>query len=186
MKDDWMKWVTKNKIDRSNYGIFYASREVRTNQDGAQGTFTLIEAPRWVTVIPVVVENGKRSFLMVRQFRHGSSSLTTEFPAGTIEEGEDSAQAGLRELEEETGMTGVLSYLGSVNPNPAFMTNEVVFYLAQNLVPRPGRSQDEHERIELVTHAEDFVLSTMGSGEFSNGIMCIAAWFYQKGIKNVL
>ena len=70
---------------------------------------------------------------MVDQYRHGSGSVTREFPAGLTDEGEDEESAAKRELLEETGMIGDLLEIASFNPNPAFMTNRQSFFLGTNL-----------------------------------------------------
>ena len=49
-------------------------------------------------VIVAVDENG--DFVCVRQFRQGIGRITTEFPAGGLEEGESPLDAAKRELAE--------------------------------------------------------------------------------------
>ena len=63
-----------------------------------------MESPEWITVIPWYRnEEGKAMFVMEQQFRHGSATVTREFPAGLVEKGEDPKVAAARELLEETG-----------------------------------------------------------------------------------
>ena len=51
-------------------------------------------------------------FLLVQQWRPNIECQTLEFPAGAIESEESHFQAATRELEEETGHTAHLLYLG--------------------------------------------------------------------------
>lgn len=91
-----------------------------------------VRAPEWVAVI---VEKGGK-FLMVKQMRHGLEKEFEEFPCGMVEPGEDVVEAGLRELEEETGIkihdSRSVHCFGKFAANPAFMTN-YMHYLHVNL-----------------------------------------------------
>lgn len=111
----------------------------------------LVKAPDWVTI---AVKRGSE-FLIEKQFRYGSNCDIEEFPCGMVEEGESPHAAALRELEEETGIRvemKCLQYLGTTNPNPAFMTNKMhYFYLDLDKCgcERRDRRLDPHEKIEL-------------------------------------
>ena len=99
---------------------------------GARGEFLVLEAPDWVNVVAVTRSgDGEDCFLMVRQFRHGAQMITTEFPAGLIEPGEDPLAAARRELEEETGYrAGKMTLIGKVSPNPG-LHDELVLHLSR-------------------------------------------------------
>lgn len=88
-----------------------------------------VAAPDWVTVY--VRKSGK--ILVERQLRFGNGKVVEELPCGMVEPGEDPAEAAARELAEETGIKVAASdlvFLGSANPNPAFMSNTMRWYLA--------------------------------------------------------
>ena len=126
--------------------------------------FDLVEAPEveagfkpvkvksqdWVSII--VEKDGK--FLMVKQLRYGLNAELEEFPCGMIEKDEDVIDAGLRELEEETGNKILdrrsVHYLGKFAANPAFMTN-YMHYLHVNLdwaqYEVKGMKLDSHEHL---------------------------------------
>src|SRR6056297_288779 len=117
MDKDALYWTTLNVQPLLSTRIFTVEEAHRCHASGAEGRFVIINAPDWVTVIPVVSRGGGSNFIMVRQYRHGSGSLSLEFPSGIVDEGEDPAAAGGRELMEETGLTaGSLVHIGSVNP----------------------------------------------------------------------
>lgn len=125
----------------------------------------LINAPDWVTII--VESKGK--FLVEKQLRYGSASTVEEFPCGMVEKGEDSLDAAVRELEEETGFKIVdkskIVKLGQVNPNPAFMTNTMhYFYVDLDKVKYVKTKQklDTHESIKFFFEDMDrFCQSTL-------------------------
>lgn len=115
----------------------------------------LVDAPDWVCI---AVKRGDE-FLIEKQFRYGSNCDIEEFPCGMVEKGESPREAAIRELEEETGIrveSKHLQYLGSTNPNPAFMTNKMhYFYLNLDKCgcDQRERKLDPHEVIGL--HWED-------------------------------
>lgn len=121
---DHLRWKELSRSKSAEYGLFDIYTTRRTSNQSHDFQFLLVDAPDWVTIVPYLPELD--SFYMVRQFRHGSASVTLEFPAGVVNRDETPADAARRELLEETGCAGgELVSAGSVNPNPAFMTNPV-------------------------------------------------------------
>jgi 8-oxo-dGTP pyrophosphatase MutT (NUDIX family) len=105
--------------------------------------------------------------------------VTTEFPAGTLEPGEDAEEAAMRELQEETGYkAGKMTWIGGVNPNPAFLTNTFTTFLAEDLTATGTQNLDEHEYVDYELIPVNDVVSRMGSGEYSNGTMLMALMYY--------
>ena len=146
-----------------------------------KGEFVTLALPDWVSVIPWTRNpDGVPVFLMERQYRHGSESVTVEFPAGLTEEGESQIEAAKRELREETGMEAEIVELASFNPNPAFMTNRQTFFLATDLRKVGGQELDENEEIELLFVPVEDVIRDMGKGEYSNGIMLAAMFAFMR------
>ncbi len=175
-----LKWTTLSRRRLNDFAIFNINQVERRSAAGTEGRFIEVDAPDWVTVIPRFEDPERGScFLMVRQYRHGSSSVTLEFPAGIVEAGEMPEISAARELLEETGCrTGSLIHLGSVSPNPAFMNNTVTTFLADGIERVQEQLLDEHEVIDVVTVPVDEVTANMGGGEYNNGIMMISLAFY--------
>ncbi|HLW21952.1 MAG TPA: NUDIX hydrolase [Sphaerochaetaceae bacterium] len=176
-----LTWRTIEKEKVFDGPIFDVRKVRRSSTDGREGEFIEINAPLWATVIPWFRdEQGTPSFLMVRQYRHGSDSVTIEFPAGTVDPGESPMDAALRELLEETGCKPVdgVYELGSVSPNPAFMNNRVWFYFVEG-VTRVGNQQlDKNEQLDILAIPVHEVIASMGTGTYDNGIMMIAQAFF--------
>ena len=167
-----MKWRDGERKRLLSTPIFSVDKIERTSPDGKKGDFIVMNNPDWVSVIPLMWKEGEGYvFIMVDQYRHGSASVTREFPAGLTDEGEDEESAAKRELLEETGMTGDLIKIASFNPNPAFMTNRQTFFLGTNLKKVSGQSLDEMEEIEVSYVPVKDAISQMGSGIYDNGIM---------------
>ena len=81
------------------------------------------------------------------QFRFGTDTVTTELPAGIIEENEPPLEAAKRELREETGYTSERwTELGSVPTNPAIFSNRCWLFLAEDAEethpPEPDAGED--------------------------------------------
>ena len=161
--------------------IFDIHSVERTSTDGRLGSFIEIDAPKWATIIPWYRnEQGVPMFVMVRQYRHGSDAVTIEFPAGTVDEGEDPKEAALRELLEETGYepTQEVLEIGSVSPNPAFMNNRVWFYFAEGIRQVGEQKLDVNEQLDILSIPVQTVIELMGTGAYDNGIMMIAQAFF--------
>ena len=160
--------------------IFDVCTVVRTSTDGRSSTFIEVDCPHWVTVLPWYRrEDGKPMFVMVDQFRHGSSTVTREFPAGVIDKGEEPLVAALRELIEETGLEAEKIHLmGEVSPNSAFMNNRSNFYLVEGVRLVASQSLDANEQLDAFSVPVEEVIASMGTGLYDNGIMMMALGFF--------
>ncbi len=180
--DDHLHWSECSRELVARCGIFDLYRSRRADAEGREGVFHVLEAPDWVNVVPLV-DDPQRGlcFLMVRQHRHGVDLVTTEFPAGLVEPGEEARAAAVRELAEETGhRAGRLTLLGRVAPNPAFMTNWCSTFLAEDLEPAADARPDELERIESRRVPVADLLARAGTGEYVNSFVLVALALYQR------
>jgi 8-oxo-dGTP pyrophosphatase MutT (NUDIX family) len=179
MKKDDLLWTTNSEHHELDCRIFKVKSVWREGAENRKGQFTIIDSADWVTILPIVKNSqGKDCFLIVQQFRHGCACLTKEFPAGMIDEGESALDAAIRELEEETGYrAGRMTEIGSINPNPAFMSNCTYTYLAEDLSPSGKQNFDEHEMIDMELIPVSEVAESIGKGMFNSAIT-IQAWFW--------
>lgn len=82
--------------------------------------------------IAALTENG--GLLFVRQFRYPYNRVLLELPAGKLEKGENPISAGIRELEEECGVTAESFVpMGEVYPTVAYCTEIIHLFLARGL-----------------------------------------------------
>lgn len=118
---------------------------LKNPRNGMATQRVVLESVDWVNIVAMTREN---RILVVRQFRSGVDRFTIEIPGGMVDPGEESKQAAVRELEEETGYTGHnWKYLGSVEPNPAFHNNRCHHWLALDVEKTNHLNLDDGEDI---------------------------------------
>lgn len=179
MEASHLIWKEENRIEVFRSRVFSVRDTECRSPKGDIGHFTVIDAPDWVIVVPVIETKEGRRFAMVRQWRHGSREISVEFPGGVIEAGETDRAGAVRELEEETAYrAGKLVKLGDMAPNPAIMSNRVHFYLAEELEALPSQNLDDDEfvDVELVDAAE--VVRAMGKPPYIHALTATALALY--------
>jgi ADP-ribose pyrophosphatase len=169
--------LTHKKVVLKTYP--FNVEELTLNVDGRQlpHPYYRLQCADWVNVLPITADGRA---ILIRQHRAGAMKSVLETPGGMIDQHElkDPTMAAVRELEEETGFSSqrVLS-LGSMNPNPAIMTNRCHFFVALSCAPVLDRKHfpDAEERIsvELVPVAE--LEDLVRTGRIDHGLcaLCI-------------
>ena len=173
-------WEETSRTKLASCAMFDFNVSHRSAHGSRTGDFALLTCPDWVTVVPVLGDgsDGAR-FIMVRQYRIGIEQVTTEFPAGLVNPGEEPAAAAARELLEETGRTaGALTYLGRICAAPAFMTNWCYTFLAEDLRLAGAQCLDSTEIIDVEEVSERELADSVGKGEFVNSLVMTALLWY--------
>ena len=161
--------------------VFDVGERICRSPDNTLRTFAVLDTRDWAIVVPVLETGHEKKFVMVRQWRPGTGSLSLEFPGGVFEKNEDSEKAAYRELREETGYAaGSLVKLGTFNPNPAIMSNTVHFYLAENLTATGILDLDDDEYVHVETLTPGEVFEGMGRPPFIHALMGTALALYLK------
>jgi 8-oxo-dGTP pyrophosphatase MutT (NUDIX family) len=186
MEKKRLAWSEEGRKQVFNCKIFSVwesyckSPEPQPEQSNPQ-VFTVIDAVDWVIVIPVLNSPKGKQFVMVQQWRHGSQSLSLEFPGGVMEPEETPEEAAERELHEETGYKAErIEKLGEFSPNPAIMTNKVHFFLAENLSNDGTQCLDDDEYIETTTVDISEVSREMGKKPYIHALMGTALALYHQ------
>ncbi len=117
----------------------------------------------------------------VRQFRQGVRRLTTEFPAGGLEDAEKedpegALRAAVRELREETGYeSSEWTHLLTVPDNATISDNVGHLFLAQNCRRVSGQDLDITEYLKPLLLTPEELEEAVQSGEFAQAVH-ILAW----------
>jgi 8-oxo-dGTP pyrophosphatase MutT (NUDIX family) len=141
------KWrVTASRYIHKDRWIALRADDCLT-ADGVPITpYYVLEYPDWVEVVALDAED---NVLLVRQYRHAMAGFTIELPAGGMDPTDtDPCLAAARELLEETGCAGVVSYVGDARPNAGTHANRVHTILARDVVQVAEPKEDPTERIE--------------------------------------
>ena len=175
-------WASEKPEKVFKCPIFEVSKIRRESQDGRVGDFITVNCPEWVVIIPIFKdENGVVRVIVEQQYRHGSDSVTREFPAGLVEKDEDALTAAKRELLEETGLVaGKVTLLGNLSPNNAFMSNRQYFFLAEDLEKVSDQNLDQNEEIDILSLPLSDVIDEMGTGLSDNALMMAATGLLMK------
>lgn len=133
------------KIFEGNFLNVY--RETKVSPKGKSLNVEYIKHPGAVLIVPYLSDN---ELLMLKQYRPCIDKVLWEFPAGTLETGEDIAVCAERELEEECGYTSdkIEYVLGTANC-PGY-SNEIIHIFKASGLNKTSIAHEDDEEIDVV------------------------------------
>ena len=132
-----------------------------------EGEMECIRHPGGALIVPVTADG---QLMLLRQYRFSVQRRILEFPAGTVEMGEDPATTAEREVQEETGFQASnLRKIGEILLAPGYSDEVIYIFLATGLerleIPL---AQDEDEDIEVLLMSPEQVAEAIASGELTD------------------
>lgn len=158
-----------------NCRIFDVERSVAESPvDGSEHDYYRIVSRDWAQIIPITAND---DVVMVRQYRHGSSSMVLEIPGGLVEDGEDPAAAAARECLEETGYRAdTVQQMAALNPNPAIHSHRLYSFYARGVGQTESiqNTATEHTEVELVPLGE--LAERLRAGDIDHSLVAATLW----------
>lgn len=170
------KWLTLETKKILKAHVFaYLTVKRQSPESLKIGEFDIVQCSNWVNVIAITP---LQKIVLIKQYRHGTNSVTIEIPGGAINHNEDELLAAKRELQEETGYTSNnWIFLGKLEVNPAFMTNTCATYLALDATKTHDQNLDPFEEITIFLEDLKSINLLVRNGEITHSIV-IAAFFW--------
>jgi ADP-ribose pyrophosphatase len=143
---------------------------------GLEASFGIIRHPGASLAVPVL-DDGR--VVILRQYRFAVATRLLEFPAGTLDDGEDPLSTMERELQEEAGYRASRwDSLGAMLPCPGYSDEVIHLFLARGLtrleVPPAG---DDDEDLEVLLLEPERLDALLASGdEYLDG-KSLAGWY---------
>ena len=174
-------WETLSKTTLHDTPVFSLQVAERRSPDGIEAKFFLARIPDWVNVIAVTDDD---RIVTIRQYRHGTDSITLESPGGIVDEGESYLEAARRELLEETGYEAEeFVQIGLVEPNPAFQTNKCATVVALGARDTGEQNFDEHEDIAVELHSLGDVERLIREGAITHALVVAGIYHYVRSYR---
>jgi ADP-ribose pyrophosphatase len=143
---------------------------------GLEGSFGIIRHPGASLAVPVL-DDGR--VVLLRQYRFAVAARILEFPAGTLDDGEDPLSTMRRELQEEAGYSAEhWDPLGVMLPCPGYSDERIHLFLARGLsrLEQPPAGDDDEDLEVLLLAPADLDDALASGDEYLDG-KSLTAWF---------
>ncbi len=139
-----MKWkkLHEEKIELEGRSLLKKKFKL---PNGVEQEFYIPDDGKTVSVLAFTP--GKK-IILTKQFRPGPEEVCMDMPGGYVDGNEKPEVAAARELEEETGYSGDLKFLGK-NYTSAYSTEQIHNFLALNCKKVSGQELDKNEFLDI-------------------------------------
>jgi 8-oxo-dGTP pyrophosphatase MutT (NUDIX family) len=166
-------WPRRSSRQLADYRLFRLRADSCVSpRTGVEHEFLVLETSDWVNVIALT---DRDQVVLIRQFRCGRATVSLEIPGGLIDPGEPPAEAAARELLEETGyQADRWTALGTIEPNPAILSNLCHTFLAEGCRRTRPPALDEREDISVEERPLAEVPALLARGEITHALVGVA------------
>lgn len=173
-----MKPVQEPKLLRSELILkarkFNVVREEFALPQGGTVTREYLKHPGAVVILP---QEADGRLVLLRQYRYALGKTIWEFPAGTLDSGENVESTARRELREEVGLEArSWVRLGSHYAAPGVSDEMLITFLAHELAD-VGAQPEQGELIEIERRSVTEVRRMITDGELLDGKSIVAFHF---------
>ncbi len=149
-------------LERKKSTIIHKGKTITLRNDEfyKNGSFLssadVIEHGGSIIAVPYEIINEEIYFYMVKQWRNPVEKYLLEFPAGTIEKGENPEETLIREMQEEIGMIPQkIEFSTELLVAPGWCTQKLYYYIVSDLKKSKLKSDiDEEIKIEKLSFSE--------------------------------
>jgi len=155
---------------------FRVEQAVQITPDGAEHVREIIRHPGAVAIIPLL-DDGR--ICLLQNYRVAVDQTLVELPAGTLEPGEDPAEAARRELAEETGYrAGEIELLATFYTSPGIIDEKMYLYEATSLTPG-STNLDPGEDIQTLLTTRRDAMEMVRDGRILDGKTLLGLLFWE-------
>ncbi len=138
---------------------------VKLPNDRIVDDYYRIEAMDYVLIY---AKSNESKVLVERQYKHGLGKITTTFPAGFIDKGEQPLIAAKRELLEETGYHAkTWKHIGTFILDGTRNYGKAHYFIAEDLEYVAEPVKNDMEELEVLFLSNDELISEIAQGELS-------------------
>ena len=156
--------------------------------NGKASEYEIIHHRGAVVLLPSL---GGNQYLLIHQYRPSLHRTLWEFPAGTLEAGENTRRAAARELKEETGYrAGSLKKVLEFYSSPGLTTEKMYLFLAKGLRIHGGHARpildlDEDEILVPKVFSLRQLEKMVQQGDIIDAKTIIGVWYLQSTRRKV-
>jgi len=173
------------EVKESGHALFqgsflHAFEDTVRLPDGSRSTREYVVHPGAAMIVPILTAaDGTLRVVLERQFRYPVGQVMIEFPAGKRDADESTLTCAQRELQEETGYTGLeWARAGVLHPAIAYSTEFIDIWFARQLIPGERRL-DAGEFLEVFTASTDELMQWCAQGKITDAKTLTGALWLQ-------
>lgn len=144
--------------------------------NGTRTDFDYLHEDESVVILPFTAGG---DVVVIDEWRHAVRRVNRGLPAGTLESGEQPAEAVERELREETGYdAGSFQHLTTVEPANGFSNAVFHYYVAHDCEHAGEQHLDHNETIKPTTTQFEALVEATREGELRDGRSAFGVLYY--------